>query len=174
MASFHTKTFLKHDDYVSPESTWINIKKFIKPYISTHLLYMPFYCEGSCGRDMRKLFPEAEVLHDEVDFFITKPERPYIIVDNGPFSIKKQVIQELAKRDVPFILLMPSSTLNTNYIRENFKDKLQIIIPKRRIQFTKKLEDGTPDPKWIGGRCNFEVFYFCYKMNLPRDIIFLD
>lgn len=23
-------------------------------------------------------------------------------------------------------------------------------------------------------RCNFDTFYFCYKMNLKRDIIFLE
>lgn len=135
---------------------------------------MPFYCEGSCGRDMKKVFPEADILHEEVDYFKTYPDKPYIIVDNPPFSLKKKIIEDLKKRDVPFMLLMPSSTINTNYIRENFKDKLQIIIPRRRLQFTKKLEDGTPDPKWIGGRCNFECFYYCYKMNLHRDIVFLE
>ena len=53
-----------------------------------------------------------------------------------------------------------------------FKDKtLQIIIPKRRIQFI-KIEDG----QYVdtGNRCNFDCLYFCYKMNLEKDIIWLD
>ena len=174
MASFHTKTFIKHDDYITPASAWSNIKKFIEPFVETHTIYMPFYCDGGCGEDMKRLFPEAEILHREVDFFKTYPEKPYIVVDNPPFSKKKQIVIELKKRDVPFMLIMPSSTINTIYVRENLKEHLQIIIPRRRIQFTKRLVDGTPDPKWIGGRCNFECFYYCYKMGLEKDIIYLE
>jgi hypothetical protein len=29
MAGFHTKTFLTHDDYMTPFSAWDNIKQFI-------------------------------------------------------------------------------------------------------------------------------------------------
>ena len=29
MASFHTKTFQKHDDYMTPKSAWEDIKKYI-------------------------------------------------------------------------------------------------------------------------------------------------
>jgi len=29
MVGFHTKRFLKHDDYMTPKSAWDNIKHFI-------------------------------------------------------------------------------------------------------------------------------------------------
>lgn len=29
MAGFHTKTFLKHDDYMTPKSAWVNIQHII-------------------------------------------------------------------------------------------------------------------------------------------------
>ena len=29
MAGFHTKTFIKHDDYMTPKSAWEDIKKYI-------------------------------------------------------------------------------------------------------------------------------------------------
>ena len=29
MAGFHTKTFIKHDDYMTPKYAWENIKQFI-------------------------------------------------------------------------------------------------------------------------------------------------
>jgi hypothetical protein len=61
--------------------------------------------------------------------------------------------------------------LNTQYIKELFMNKLQIIIPKRRINFTKKI-DGVIPENW-GDRCNFDCFYYCYKMNLESDIIWL-
>ena len=58
-------------------------------------------------------------------------------------------------------------------MRKNFKDdELQIIIPKKRINFLKKL-DGKEPENW-GNRCNFDCLYYCYKMNFPKDIIWLD
>jgi len=65
---------------------------------------------------------------------------------------------------------MPSSTINTQYVRKLFKNDLQILIPAKRIQFTKVI-DGK---EVITPGCNFDCFYFCYKMNLARDIIFLE
>jgi hypothetical protein len=65
---------------------------------------------------------------------------------------------------------MPSAKMNTSYIRENFKDTdnpLQIIIPRKRIHFVKNGTEPT-------NKCNFDCFYYCYKMNLPRDIIWLE
>jgi hypothetical protein len=49
---------------------------------------------------------------------------------------------------------------------------LQIIIPKKRIHFTKLIDGKVPD-KWKNA-CNFECFYYCYKMELKRDIIWLE
>ena len=46
-------------------------------------------------------------------------------------------------------------------------DKLQIIIPRKRIQFIKNGNE-------LQNKCNFDCFYYCYKMNLERDIIWLD
>ena len=80
----------------------------------------------------------------------------------------------LKELDKPFIIICPSSMINTQYIRKLFKDttdKLQIIIPNKRIHFV-KLIDGAVPKNWTD-RCNFDCFYYCYKMNLPRDIIWL-
>jgi len=60
--------------------------------------------------------------------------------------------------------------IHTSYIRNLFKDSenpLQIIIPRKRMQF---LKDGE-EPN---NKCNFDCFYYCYKMNLPKDIIWLE
>ena len=69
--------------------------------------------------------------------------------------------------DKPFCLIFPSSKINTQYFRK-WKDKnIQIIIPRKRIQFVK-------DGNLLENKCNFDCFYYCYKMNLPKDIIWLD
>ena len=50
---------------------------------------------------------------------------------------------------------MPCSTLTTRYFRDLFQD-IQVIVPRRRIQF-RKLVDGVEVPS---GRCSFDCLYF--------------
>jgi len=81
-------------------------------------------------------------------------------------------MNRLLELDKPFILIMPSSKINTSYFRA-WKDKnIQIIIPPKRIHFEKKVEGKTPDN--FKSSCNFDCFYYCYKMNLPSDIVWLE
>ena len=71
----------------------------------------------------------------------------------------------------PFVMLMPSSKINTQYFRDSFKDeKIQIIIPSKRINFI-KLKDGK---KQETNSCNFDTFYYCWKMGLENDITWLE
>jgi len=76
--------------------------------------------------------------------------------------------------DKPFVLILPSSKINTSYMREHFKGdkKLQIIIPRKRIHFIKQVNGKIPDD--YKSCCNFDCFYYCYKMNLPNDITWLE
>jgi hypothetical protein len=62
--------------------------------------------------------------------------------------------------------------LTTQYIRQLFSgEQIQVVIPPhRRIQFG-KMADGSA--MWEG-KCNFDCFYYCWKMNLPNDIIWLE
>ena len=46
---------------------------------------------------------------------------------------------------------------------------IQVIVPRRRIQF-RKLVDGVEVP---AGRCSFDCLYFCWRLGLPRDVVFL-
>jgi hypothetical protein len=63
---------------------------------------------------------------------------------------------------------MPYSTLTTHYFRDLFPD-IQVIVPRRRIQF-RKLVDGVEVPS---GRCSFDCLYFCWRLGLLRDVVFL-
>jgi hypothetical protein len=80
-------------------------------------------------------------------------------------------MKRLAVLDKPFILIMPSAKLSTKYFRDTFRDKVQIIIPPKRIQFT-KLVDGEV-PKDYKSSCNFDCYYFCYKIGLEKDMTWL-
>ena len=163
MAGFHTKTFLKHDDYMTPKYAWDNIRHLIPV---DKVIWEPFYGDGNSGEYLREL--GFEVIHEPIDFF--QNNLGEIIVSNPPFSLTKQILKQLLIIDKPFILLLPSSKINTSYFRE-WKDKnLQIIIPRKRIQFTKILNGE----KIKTNSCNFDCFYYCYKIGLDRDIVWLD
>ena len=59
--------------------------------------------------------------------------------------------------------------MNTQYFRDLFKGgSIQIVIPPKRIQFIK-----LPFNKDNKQACNFDCFYYCYKMNLERDITWI-
>ena len=164
MASFHTKTFKKNDEYYTPPSAWINIKQYIP---TDKIIWESFYCKHS---------PSAKTIHElgrkvickDVDFF----EHNYgdIIVSNPPFTKKKEVLTRLKELNKPFILIMPCSTITCQYFRRLFQDeKIQIIIPRKRIQFLKVVDGKVVKTS----KCNFDCFYYFYKMNLPKDIIWL-
>jgi hypothetical protein len=163
MASFHTKTFNKHDDYMTPASAWEAIKDYIP---RDKEIWEPFYGDGTSGKILSDL--GFNVTHEPIDFF--KENHGEVIVSNPPFTLKQEVLERLNELDKPFILIMPSSTLITQYMRRIFGSRIQILIPRRRIQFRKINSKGE---EVESGKCNFDCFYFCYKMNLPRDIVFL-
>tara|TARA_R100000655_G_scaffold97415_1_gene140346 strand:+ start:311 stop:811 length:501 start_codon:yes stop_codon:yes gene_type:complete len=166
MASFHTKTFTKHDDYMTPKYAWENIQHLIP---KDKVIWEAFYGNGESGTYLKEL--GFNTIHEEVDFFTH--DLGDIIVSNPPFSKSKEVMIRMKELDKPFILIMPSSKINTKYFRENFKDSgLQIIIPRKRIHF-KKLINGRIPENWKD-QCNFDCFYYCYKMNFDKDIIWLD
>tara|TARA_R110001592_G_scaffold32514_2_gene113785 strand:+ start:2418 stop:2924 length:507 start_codon:yes stop_codon:yes gene_type:complete len=166
MAVFHTKTFLKHDDYMTPKYAWENIKQFIP---QDKIIWECFYGDGKSGTYLQEL--GFNVIHEPIDFFNddTLPEYD-LIVSNPPFSKCKEVLTRLHKLDKPFITILPSSKINTQYFRQ-WANKIQIIIPKKRIHFEKKVEGKTPE-NWKNA-CNFDCFYYCYKMNLTNDITWL-
>lgn len=167
MAGFHTKTFMKHDDYMTPKSAWENIKQYIP---KDKVIWEAFYGDGKSGEYLREITGN-EVIHEPIDFF--ENDLGEVIISNVPFSKSKEIMTRLAELDKPFIIIMPSSKINTSYFRETFMNKgLQIIIPRKRIHFT-KLIDGKIPENWKNA-CYFDCFYYCYKMNLPSDIVWLE
>lgn len=165
MASFTTKTFTKHDNYMTPKSAWDNIKQYIP---KNKVIWEAFYGDGKSGAYLTEL--GFNVIHEDIDFF--ENDKGDMIVSNPPFTLVKEVLKRLLVLDKPFIMILPSSKINTSYFRE-WRDKhIQIIIPRKRIQFI-KLVDGKVPEKWKSD-CNFDCFYYCYKIGLPRDIVWLE
>jgi len=160
---FTSKTFTKNDDWMTPKSAWEDIKHLIP----NKTIWEAFYGNGMSGSYLQEL--GFDVIHEDVDFF----ENNFgdIVVSNPPFTKVPEVLERLVSLDKPFMLIMPSSKINTQYFRKLFCGKgVQIIIPKKRIQFD-KLENG----KLVQGKkaCNFDCFYYCWKIELEKDIVWL-
>ena len=135
-------------------------------YPKDKVIWEAFYGDGKSGEYLKEM--GFNIIHDKEDFFLNN--KGDIVVSNPPFSESKKILNRLKELEKPFILILPSSKINTQYVRENFKNtdaSLQIIIPRKRIQFIKNGNE-------LQNKCNFDCFYYCYKLNLPRDIIWLD
>ena len=164
MAGFYTKHFSNHDDYMTPKSAWENIKDYLP---RDKIIWECFYGDGNSGKYLEEL--GCNVIHKNVDFF--KHNLGEVIVSNPPYSNKKRILKRLKTLDKPFIMICPSSMLQTKYFRELFGNTIQIIVPSRRLQFVKLIDGKIPHN--YKSNCNFDTFYYCYKMNLKRDLIFL-
>tara|TARA_R110000751_G_scaffold38680_1_gene92659 strand:- start:187 stop:1158 length:972 start_codon:yes stop_codon:yes gene_type:complete len=150
---------------MTPAYAWKNIEEYIP---KDKKIWEAFYGDGKSGTYLEEM--GYNVIHEPVDFF--KNDMGDIIVSNPPFSKSKEVMKRLLVLDKPFIILFPSSKINTQYFREWRNKNLQIIIPRARIHFDKKVEGETPED--YKSSCNFDCFYYCYKMNLPSDIVWLE
>ncbi len=164
MATFYNNGEPIHNDYMTPKYAWENIKEYIP---KDKIIWEAFYGDGKSGEYLTEL--GFQVIHKDIDFF--ENDLGDIIVSNPPFSDAKKVLQRLKVIDKPFILILPVSKITTQYFKE-WADKIQIIIPSNRIHFTKFIDGKVPE-NWKNA-CNFDCFYYCYKMDLPRDIIWLD
>jgi hypothetical protein len=153
---------------MTPFDAWDNIKQYIP---KDKVIWEAFYGDGESGTHLQKL--GVNVIHEDIDFF--ENNKGEVVVSNPPFSKIPDVLARLKELDKPFILIMPSSKLNTQYFRKLFcgaEEPIQIIIPKKRIQF-EKLVNGEK-VKDQRKACNFDCFYYCWKIGLVRDIVWLE
>jgi hypothetical protein len=153
---------------MTPKNAWESIVQYIP---KDKIVWEPFYGDGRSGQYLREL--GFKVIHEDEDFFLN--DKGEIIVSNPPFTLVPEVLERLVQLGKPFILIMPSPKIFTQYMRKLFSnsdDPIQVIIPRKRIQFVKLVNGKVPEN--YDSKCNFDCFYYCWKMNLPRDIVWLN
>lgn len=149
------------DNYATDKKGW----EIIKEYIPTDKqIWSPFYCDGK----QKEYFAEMgfDIIHDDEDFF--QNNKGDIVIDNPPFSKMKDICIRLKELDKPFIIIAFSKVMLMKWFQRLFKDHLQVIIPFTRPTFT-----HLTNPKQ-GYTPPYGVMYYCWKMNLPKDLIFID
>jgi len=159
----------KNDDYSTPNEAWDEVMTFLTPIQKKKaVIYEPFYLDGGSGNYLKS--KGLNVIHEKMDFYEKAEEINYdFILTNPPFNNTKGLFQFLSDLDKPFMMLLPTLKIHTNYIAKFFEGKrTQIIIPKRRIHFQKWM-DGLPIANWKKGTA-FDCIWFCYKMGFEKDI----
>ena len=106
------------------------------------------------------------------DFFTQQKRENTVCVSNCPFSLKKEVLQQLKNIDQPFILIISSTVLNTKYFLETFGNdkRIQLLIKSTKIHFDKFVDGKKVDMK---DNTSFYSLYLCWQMHLEHDINFI-
>lgn len=119
--------------------------------LAKHLREKGFKLKGNPKEDF------LELAHLDYDCIVTNP----------PYSLKYEFLAKCYKLGRPFALLLPLTALEGKKRGELYrKYGIQLIIPNKRINFI------TPSGKGSGAW--FQVAWFCWKLNLPNDLNFVE
>jgi hypothetical protein len=89
------------------------------------------------------------------------------IVTNPPYSLKNEFLARAYELNKPFAFLMPLTALEGKKRGLLYKKfGIELIIPNKRINFV------TPSGKGSGAW--FQVAWFCWKLNLPYQLNFVE
>ena len=162
------------NDYYTPEYAWKNIKHIIPKdkviweacMLNSHKSNSPKYL-SDMGYEV--------VYNCKMDMLKEQPDNFDMIITNPPFEtkLKLDILNRLVEINKPFILILNSMNIYSNYMRDIFKDNmkhLQFIIPKGKIHFDKLLENG--DLSHVKNT-SFYCIYLCYKMNISNEDLWL-
>tara|TARA_R110000824_G_scaffold95867_2_gene230142 strand:+ start:88 stop:573 length:486 start_codon:yes stop_codon:yes gene_type:complete len=148
----------KDDDYETTKETLQLLIPYIKDF---NKIYDPFYCAGRVKKNWEELGKKC--YNEKLDAFDREPPQDFdITISNIPFSMKEKCMKLFLELGKPFIILMPLSAMGSKWISKYF-DKLQFIIPHKRLHFSKNGK--------MGAGAWFDTCFYCYGLNLKKNII---
>lgn len=157
---------ISSDDFQSPEYCL----DILIPYLNKEWMIWEPACgngnlvEGLCMRGFR--IGGTDILNG-VDFLKQVVEEFDCIITNPPYSLKDEFIKRCYELGKPFALLMPLTALEGQKRQALYKKYgLQLVIPNRRINFETPSGQGTGS--W------FLTAWFCWGLNLPKDLNFVE
>lgn len=138
------------------------------PYLNKR--WIIFECAWGQGNLAKHLEEEGFEVHgSKSEDFLEFSDNLYFdcIVTNPPYSIKDKFLAKCYELKRPFALLMPLTALEGKKRGELYaKYGIQLIIPNKRINFITL--SGKGSGAW------FQVAWFCWKLGLPKDLMFVD
>jgi hypothetical protein len=154
----------RSDEFGTPKEAIIPLLPYIKKE------WVIWECAWGKGSLAKHFYDEGfNVIGDDRDFIKDEYiESPYdIIITNPPYSLKEEFLTRCYELKKPFALLMPLTALEGIKRGKLFREfGIQLIIPNRRINFE------TPSGKGSGSW--FSTAWFCWKLDLPKDLMFVE
>ena len=154
----------RSDEFMTPEKAIYPLL----PYLDkSKVIWECAWGKGSLAKHLKR-FGFKVIGKKNVDFLkVAVMDNSDIIITNPPYSLKESFLKKCYGFEKPFALLMPLTALEGIKRGELFKKYgIQLIIPNRRINFI------TPSGKGSGAW--FQVAWFCWKFNLPKDLMFVE
>ena len=153
-AGINTKTKFKTDDYTTPTEAFELLFEYIP---RDKMVWSPFYCKGKLNMPT-----DIKYIHTDKDFFTYEPDTYDMIVDNPPYSLKKEIFERCETIGKPYALLVPFDTLERQYMNNIFKTKdVTVIVPKKRYKFN---DNKVTMP--------FKSVFICVGFGLDKQLIF--
>jgi hypothetical protein len=149
---------LKSDEYYTPDYGF----ELLRPYLPKDITIW----EGAWGTGQLAEHIKAagyRVIGDPTwDFLTTQPDGWDLLCTNPPFSRKDEFLNRAYALGKPFAFLLPIEALGGGARNALFRQHgVGLIIPSKRIAFS-------------GTACNFGTAWFCWKINLPAQLTFVE
>ena len=132
----------KHDNFNTPKEAFELLFHNMLDSATSNIIWFPFWNDGSLIECIKSL--RLNIIHENKNFFEYEPDNYDIIVDNPPFSCKREIIERCLTLNKPFALLVPLETIERTYLTEKLKQNMQILIPRRRYNFTDNTKKRAP------------------------------
>jgi hypothetical protein len=141
------------DNYNTTKECWGDILQFINKDTK---LWLPFFNDGTAKIYLDEM-GYKNVIHKNEDFF-TYDISDALVIDNPPWSIKKDVINKLYQQKRPFALCLPLDTMERKYILK-YKEGFQLVMPNKRHRLESKYKHLAKNPS-----PPFKCCWFCWNM----------
>ena len=177
MANFKDSPhYAVNDEYMTRKSAWEDIFPYIPDRFKNGntVVWEPFFGNGQSAKYLREM--GFKVYSKNEDFFkVTKEKldskKIGLVITNMPFSHKQKVFERLKELGIPFVLLLPTTTIHTLYFKKAFGDDkaIQLIFPYKKRQYDKM---GLAPGEKQNDNCSFYSLYVCWKVGMKNDITF--
>jgi hypothetical protein len=150
----------RSDEFGTPHIAF----NILKPYIPDHWVIWEYaYGKGSLAKIMET---QGYSVVSSSNFFEDSQDCD-VIITNPPYSLKEAFLERAYSLDKPFAFLMPLTALEGKKRGLLYrKYGIELIIPNKRINFV------TPSGKGSGAW--FQVAWFCWRLDLPKQLNFVD
>lgn len=153
------------DEFQTPEVAIRCLLPYLKP--EWHI----WECAWGGGSLARHLEHAGYMIYGDANWdFLTSEVSSWkfdCIVTNPPYTLKDKFLAHCYELGNPFALLMPLSALEGKKRGAMYREHgIQLLIPNKRINFITPTGEGSGS--W------FQTAWFTWKLNLPKDLMFVD